>query len=1130
MCDSITTEEELHVGTKAISSILSQQASFAAPVNSTNDYESIGSYGDESPLSTMTLAPTLDSGEYESIEEWSAPITTNTRPTIPVTLISASTVFNSVEPLTITELRCRHEHSEEKKEKKRLKKEKKRREKEERKQRERMGMTTLFNSQKESVEALLSSPVFKSNQLPPLIPIQKEMTPLSSPAFGSNQLPPLIPIQKKTSLLSSPAFKSTLTGEASLSTNQLPPLIPIKKSVTLGATANNDPSFPVLVPFNTKCRLSNAKKTPPKPTTMPMKTMVLPPLVPLKKSVTPSSNTFGNQLEINSASLPPLIPLANRGRVSTLNSVKETVGASFFNATTATPFGKSLGTMNKYDVGCAYHGDPLKCPRSFIEKERPDLYRLWSAYNTMPVITASEPLLFVIPSKNALERSIASFGGDEGLIRSYLQSHMVRLDDARLLMSSRNGESYPTKLPSFRVRMGFDGNLFVEVAEGRIMLTKTAHKQVLSFAGDDDYVPPSGLDATMTMDGLLGNIKKKVLAKTGINKAPLVRKYEDMSYMGVSNSDTALQSYEKSDPKGEIKVKIETYNEINRADYTLKDSKPRTVYDKKVSVIRSGSIKSPQTYYSFIVTLGSPSVGLHTLYDHGVSISLANTVSSIAVKKSKSSDSGFRDVRLPVKLKNTPLLIAFDKSTTAQLMSEVDGTKDYIWFRTTEIRGDLKGEYQLLFRRDGPCVIGTNFDPSRDSCGYTLYHIVMNFRKEQLFQGLDYNTSFFSSSASELTNESFDASSSSSSSSHKKGTHKKATYSRLVYMSDEKDPGVPANTIGMKSSFKLGIYGKVDRAKHSIKKMEKELVINETIYHIETVKNKTHTYYVDLSGNSIPLSDIIDKGVSFTQETNIQPTPLSKGVFFAFSQGVDRDRLKAHIQEAADRVKRTRDNSIVDQIVFKADGNELPGGVGSYYMIFNSFGGCSIANSSATLGQCEYVLARIKMVFTSSELSMGSGNLQIAVTTPQSMNIEDCLFDEALSRGTNLSLALSSVATHNFRDFQSMNGASRLMTALSEKVKSNISEMGGSPDRVTTSDTTTKTYNTESLGTSLYEMNRTHLPLRKTNINENAESILKSLSERIGLEKMSNSEKLRVLSNLNSAIDVFSQCINDIVV
>ena len=1106
MCDSITTEEELHVGTKAISSILSQQASFAAPVNSTNDYESIGSYGDESPLSTMTLAPTLDSGEYESIEEWSAPITTNTtlRPTIPVTLISASTVFNSVEPLAITELRCRHEHSEEKKEKKRLKKEKKRREKEERKQRERMGMTTLFKSQKEEAVDTL----------------------LSSPAFRSNQLPPLIPIQKKTSLLSSPAFKSTLTGEASLSTNQLPPLIPIKKSVTLGATANNDPAFPVLVPFNTKCRLSNAKKTPPKPTTMPMKTIDLPPLIPLKKSATPSSNTFGNQLEIDSASLPPLIPLANR-RVSTLDSVKETVGASFFNATTATPFGKSLGTMNKYDVGCAYHGDPLKCPRSFIEKERPDLYRLWSAYNTMPVITASEPLLFIIPSKKALERSIASFGGDEGLIRSYLQSHMVRLDDARLLISSRNGESYPTKLPSFRVRMGFDGNLFVEVAGGRIILTKTAHQQVLSFAGDDDYVPPSGLDATMTMGGLLGNIKKKVLAKTGIKNAPLVRKYEDMKYIGVSDSDSVLQSYDKSDPKGEIKVKIETYREINRSDYTLKDPKPRIVYDRKASIIRNGSIKSPPQAYTFIVTMGSPSVGLHTLYDSGVSISLTNTISSISVKKSKISDSGFRDVRLPVKLKNTPILIAFDKSTTESLKSEVDGSKDYISFTTTEIRGDLKGTFRLVFRRDGPCTSGIDFDPSRDSCGYTLYHIVMNFTKEQLFQGIDYNTSFFSSSASELTVESFDASSSSSSSSsHKKGTHKKATYSRLVYMPDEKDSGVPSNTIGAKTTLKLGIYGKVDRAKHTIKKMEKELVINVTIYHIETAK-KTHTYYVDLSGNSIPLSDIIDKGVSLVQESNIQPTPLSKGVFFAFSQAIDRDRLKAHIQEAADRVKRTRDNSIVDQIVFKADGNELPGGAGSYYMNFNSFGGCSIANSSATLGQCEYVLAGIKMVFTSSELSMGS-NLQIAVTTPQSMNIEDCLFNEALSRGTNLSLALSSLATHNFMQFQTMYGASRLMTTLSEKVKSNINEIGGSLDTVTTSDTTTKTYNTESLGTSLYEMNRTHHPLRKTNFNENAESMLKSLSERIGLEKMSNSEKLRVLSNLNSAIDVFSQCINDI--
>ena len=1087
MCDSITTEEELHVGTKALSSILSQQASFATPVNSTNDYyESIGSYGDESPLCTMTLAQTLDSGEYESIEEWSTPVTTNaatlrsttTTTTIPSTLITASAVFNSVEPLAITELRCRHEHSQEKKEAKRLKKEKKRREKEERKQRERMGMMTSFKSQKESVE---------------------------------------------TTLLSSPAFRSTLTGMASLSTDQLPPLIPIKKSATFGNN-NTDPMFPVLVPFNTKCRLSNAKKTSPKPTIESMKTMALPPLIPLKKRVT-SSSSFGSPSEINIASLPPLLPLASR-RHTTLNSVKETVGASFFNATSATPFGQSLGTMNKYDIMCAYHSDPLKCPRSFIENERPDLYRLWSAYDTMPVITASEPLLFILPSKRAIERSITSFGGDEGLIRAYLQSHMVRLDDSRLLMSSRDGESYPTKLPSFRVRMGFDGNLFIEVAEGRIMLTKTTHQQVLSFAGDDDYVPPSGLDATMTMDGLLGNIKKKVLAKTGIKKAPLVRKYEDMTYIGVSDSDSVLQSYDKSDPKGEIKVKIETYGEINRADYTLKDSKPRVVYDRKTSVIRNGSIKSPPQAYTFIVTMGSPSLGLHTLYDRGVSISLTNTVSSVSAKKSKITDSGFRDVRIPVKLKNTPILIAFDKSTTERLKNEVDGTKDYISFTTTENRGDLKGTYRLVFRRDGPCVSGIDFDPSIDSCGYMLYHIVMNFTKEQLFQGIDYNTSFFSSSAPSLAIESFDASSSSSFS--KKGYHTKATYTRLVYMPDERDTGVPSNTIGAETTLKLGIYGKVDRAKHTIKKMEKEVSINETIYHIET--KKTHTYYVELSGNSIPLSEIIDKGVSLVREKkkDMQPSPLSKGVFFAFSQGIDRDRLKAHIQEATDRVKRTRDSTIVDQIVFKADGNELPGGVGTYYMIFNSFGGCSIANSSAALGQCEYVLTRIKMVFTSNELSI-SANLQSSVTTPLSMNIEDCLYNEALSRGSNLSLALSSIATHNFRDFQSMNGASRLMTTLSERVKSSINEMGGSLE-TTNSSGTTKSYNIESLGANLYEINRTHLPLRKTNINENAESIIKSLSERIGLEKMSSSEKLRVLSNLNSAIDVFSQCINDIVV
>ena len=95
MWDSITTEEELHVGTigsSAIASIQKQQTSIASIpiatptsiISATAEYESIGSYGDEPVITqkveqkAMTLAETLESGEYESLEEWIPSSNTNT--------------------------------------------------------------------------------------------------------------------------------------------------------------------------------------------------------------------------------------------------------------------------------------------------------------------------------------------------------------------------------------------------------------------------------------------------------------------------------------------------------------------------------------------------------------------------------------------------------------------------------------------------------------------------------------------------------------------------------------------------------------------------------------------------------------------------------------------------------------------------------------------------------------------------------------------------------------------------------------------------------------------------------------------------------------------------------------------
>lgn len=1118
MWDSITTEEELHVGTigsSAIASIQKQQTSIASIpiatptsiISATAEYESIGSYGDEPVITqkveqkAMTLAETLESGEYESLEEWIPSSNTNT-------LIPASLIVSAPVPEHIIALRCRYEKESEAH---RLKKEAKKREKEAKKQRKRAEKEEKEREKKRLIESMPIKDLSDLTAIPDDAPIPVK----------AYQLPPLVPMQRsvkaddKSKTFLTSTFRSTLMGDAPLTSHQLPPLIPIQKKPM---TSSFDAPLPVLVPLKTKSYSTSLRSS------APFQSSALPVLVPLQKK--PSDvNISSIGAPVSRDSLPPLIPL--RSKKVSIDSMKDMVGASFFGATSATPFGQSLGALNKFDIGCGYHGDVAKCPRSYIEKKMAYLSNQWLTYNTMPVISDNNPLIFLVPSESAVDNSIAVLNGDEGRIRTYLKSHMVRVTRAEL-MNQRNTTSYETEAPMERVFIGKtdDGRFFIDMMNRgpRIMISATGHSQVMVMENDEDFMPYGDSDSMMTMDGLIGNIKKKVLTKAGVKSAPLIRKYEDMVYNRASNSADVLESYSALDPDGEVKVKIETYRQVNRTDFTFKDSKPMTECEQKVKVVQNGSLKSPPNAYTFIIMMEGCGVNLAQLYDKGVSILLTNTISSVRVKKSGTSDSGFNDVRIPVKLKNKPLLFAFDKSSLERLKSEVgDGSQDYIVFMTTTTRGDQQGTYSLVFRRSGPCN-GISFDPSTAWCGYSLYHITMNFTKAQLYQGLDYNTSFFATALPE--SESFDASA-------KSQLKKKesAHYSRLVFMPDVNEDDMRSD--GASIDVTLSSYAKVDTVKHKLKKLQSSIILKSRITH--TMSDKKHIYVISLDGQYTKLSDIIDKGMSLTLHGDSAslsqsfPTMLDKKELrFAFAN--DMEALKDYIKESAEKVKRDRSLSSIRQTVtFRAQGSEMPNGRGIYHVVFK-VAGCNVANSSVTLGACDYVLSHVKMIFTDNEMRMGSVNYNAPVITTNPF--EECLYHESLVRSVDLSETLTKIAkeSNQFSDFQSMNGALKLVNALSDRVKSSITEMGESIEQTKQLTLKGRSYETSSLHSTLYEMNRTHLPLRKNEINEKADHIFASLNTRIGLEKMSHNEKLRVLSNLSHTIDTFSQIINSIVV
>lgn len=706
MTDSITTEEETHTfgyylssASNAIDNIFKQQSSFTAVTQT--DYESIGSYEDYTPqtISTsMTLTTNLESGEYESLEEWSAPVIKNdnvgpiaaTATTLKLTPVSA--ILDSKEPAIVTQLRCRHH------------------EKKKEKQRE-----------------------------VPLLPQQittkslKDLTPINS-STTERVLPAMIPLQMKASINPFASSSIITAPTESIRRHEMKPLKTLLPQLKL---LNKDRNETISTAFDA---------------------LVLPNLIPLQKK-----GDIGDTMQISSSfvttpfKMPTLLPLETK---RSLNSVKDMWGTSFFSATATSPLGASLGAFNKFDLGCGFRGDPIRCPHTYLEKNRPDLYKLWRTYNTIPASLLDKgATIILVPSENALSTAISSYMGDEVSIRAYLQSHIVKTSVSELASQEPDTTvRYPTELSSFDVQLTTDRDRNLSVSLGnqasgnRIILEKTTHKQILLMSFDDDYYPPharegdDGAEEIMTMDGIIGNVKKRFLHTTGLKKKHLLRKYEDLVYSDNAHHDDDSTIWAVTgDITGEsrIRVKIETYRKINRGAFTFNDNNPTVLLNSDTNVARSGKLAVDHKW-TYMIRLAEAHIKLSDVFNNGLSVSLRD----LAPQSSKSKRNGDDGFKLPSVFKKEPLYLAFDLSDLPKLKDEVTEERNLIAFKAVKKRGLVDGIHYFVFKKKGTCLAGTSFNPSKTSCGYELSHIMMVFMEKHLFPLVDYKTSFIESSFS----------------------------------------------------------------------------------------------------------------------------------------------------------------------------------------------------------------------------------------------------------------------------------------------------------------------------------------------------------------------------------------------
>lgn len=790
MFDSITTEEEYVTTTttkvlstpssNAINSIVTQMSSFAS-VAKNDEYESIGSYEDNTPsVKSMTLTTNLESGEYESLEEWlpaaaSVSIEASRQPVERMEkLVLASVLIQSKnEPSSITELRCRHHRREEEKaEKKREKKEKKTKREDTRALEIKSLadlvpiatriMPSLVTVEKKSIDsssAITTTTPLAARPMPRLITLQSNDRQFDMRALRKNATTSALGEALAQNKLSA-SFKSTLMGDTPLASHQLLPMIPLQKRKE--AEASSFKTQLPMIPLQKRQQSSTSFASP----------VVLPTLKPLQKRSTLLGAPV-TTIHASDASMPQLLTIQSKKNI---NSMKDLIGSSFFGANTPSPFGAALGASNKFDLGCGMKANPLKCPRTYLEKNRNDLYKLWQAYDMVPVLGANKALFVVVPSKDALAATLASLDTNEQAVRDYLQSHILTVLASDVdALSPDSSKSVETLLPSFEVKITQDKFSQKSLVVGEPdeknyieipLYDITPHAQIRMMQDGFDFKPSDYTktttdEETTSLDGMMGNLKKKILIKTGLKKEVIVpRKYEDLVYREGTNDDSFLQLFDSDRVKQEIKVKVETHTKanVNRSTATLSDPKPAAIYDGRATMKRTGSLKpGGDESYRYVILMNGSSITLPRVFESGVAVTLRDTVSRSSSKKIETGH-----VMLPYILKTEKLLFAFDHSKEAldDLKNDNKEAKHFISFESKFSRSNVRAKCQLVFRRNGPCNKKEVFSPTSQSCGYELFYIIMDFKKENLIQMFDYNRSFFASSYvkdDSVLSDSFDA-------------------------------------------------------------------------------------------------------------------------------------------------------------------------------------------------------------------------------------------------------------------------------------------------------------------------------------------------------------------------------------
>ena len=1159
MFDSITSEEEgatqfgFHLSSviatapsitnSAINSIASQQNSFGA-TSTYADYESIGSYEDET-RETLTLATTLDSGEYDSLDDWRESLPSSTCALKPVSVILASKEV----PSDIAQLRCKYDQKERKKEKE------KERKKEMKNKDMKSGDTnavpiktlkdlvplekkppTMSNAFKSALEQQMNATQQQelpkmssiplaapketreslSFKLPPMVPLQKKPDTATLPF----QLPVLVPLQKKQGPTS---FASPIEPPR-LSSMQLPPLVPLQKkkeSLSFASPVTATQSLPFKMPL----------------------------LVPLQRKAVDFGNSFPTTLQTRN--LPPLVPLATN---RSLNSMKEGVSSAFFGASSASPFGAQLGAANRFDIGCSMHGTD-GCPRTYVRDNRSDLYDLWLTYNAAPVVTDSDPVAVLIPTKTDLAAAVKQLDGDKNGMREYLKSHIIREDP-----------------PNMRVKLNYKGNDVFFTVDNRepVKLGATTNKRVWLIPSGADFWPlaPSMNDDSMTMDSKLGDLKRKVI---GLTKKPLPRRYADLAFVTDVDPDTILESQNemKGDERAMISVKIRTTRAIDTASNTITvdPEKMLTVYDGDTPVIRRGdpaSVSNDTEGRRFLIDMKASGVTLSSLCNGSGIV--------VSIREKSSGRRQFMPSELTMKAATKPLLFGVPMGSIEDMMTENSlGTTEFVTLRSVKDANRQDGQlgvYEFVFRRNGTCQ-GRKFDPRNTDCGYKLVHIVVIFKRNELVRSVDYAASFamhgFGADAPIVESDSFDGigdkakkyvgktkkkvktattpkkkNKKSSSSCGGKKEKMPPTYAALVYNEkypvrewrwpkvDVWDVDTQENTNTDRANIALRLYDRVDRVLLRLEKRADCDVLNGpiAIHEADGPTRGTKALFIPLILKGIKLEAVMEKGHSIHLTQQMNTTQALPGVlngrqlYFAFS-----DRDLATIKQLI--ATPSKDDN--ETLVFKANGPEMSNGRGTFYFVFTRMG-CS-AKTRRESSECNYTLAYIKMIFDDYELEMKS-------VMPLGDTFHECLYSEIVNPSALLGTALSQIEqTNKFGDFVSMNGTHRLVGEIARQIKAEMSEAGPSSFATPIQQeqqqiplATPVEYTAEQLHDVLYDMNTSHLPLRKNEISERATTVINALKEKVGYATLidDNAAKWRVLSNLNRAIGVIDSSIYNI--